>query len=65
LKNKIGITSGFVFGLITGFLLIVILSKIHPEEDLAGMLIVTCLMSGLIFTFSGYLIQNYFGKKKT
>jgi len=64
MKNKIGIISGFVFGVIAGFLLIVILSKIHPEEDLAGVLIITCLLAGLLFAFAGYLIQNYFGKKR-
>jgi len=63
MKNKVGIISGFVFGVIVGFLSIVILSKIHPEEDLAGVAIITCLLGGLLFAFVGYLIQNHFGKK--
>lgn len=60
-----GIISGFVFGVLTGFLLIVILSKIHPGEDLAGILIFTCLLGGLLFASAGYLIQNYLGKKSS
>jgi hypothetical protein len=62
MKNKIGIISGFVFGIIVGFFLIIILSKIHPEEDLAGVVIFACILGGLLFSFVGYLIQNYFGK---
>jgi len=63
-KSKFGIASGFVLGVIVGSLLIFILSKIHPEEDLAGIVIITLLLSGLLFAFIGYLIQNYFRKKK-
>ena len=63
MKNKIGIISGFVLGLLFGFLLIIILSIIHSEEDLAGIVIITLLLNGLLFAFVGYLIQNYFGKK--
>ena len=63
-KNQLGVISGFVFGIIIGFLLIVGLSIIHPEEDLAGIVIITLLISGLIFAFLGYLIQNYSGKKR-
>ena len=63
MKNKIGLISGFVFGLITGFLLMIILSRLHPEEDLAGIVIIALLLNGLVFAFVGYLIQNYFGKK--
>jgi hypothetical protein len=65
LKNRVGIISGFVFGALAGFLLIVILSKVHPEEDLAGILIFTCLLGGLLFAFAGYLIQNYLVKKRS
>ena len=59
-KDSMG---GFVFGVIVGLLLIFILSRIHPEEDLAGIVIFTLLLSGLFFAFIGYLIQNHFGKK--
>ena len=64
MKNKTGIISGFVFGVIVAFLLIIILSKIHSGEDLAGIVIITLLISGLFFAFIGYLIQNNFTKKK-
>ena len=63
MKNKKGIIGGFVFGVIAGLLLILTLSKIHPEEDLAGIVIITLLVSGLVFAFAGYLIQKHFGKK--
>ena len=56
MKNKIGIVSGFVVGVIAGFLLIFILSKIPPGEDLAGIVIIASLVSGLIFGFIGYFI---------
>jgi hypothetical protein len=46
MKNKFGMISGFVIGIIIGFFLIVIISKIHPEEDLAGVVIFTCLVVG-------------------
>ena len=59
-KDSMG---GFVFGVIVGLLLIFILSRIHPEEDLAGIVIFTLLLSGLFFAFIGYLIQNRFWKK--
>jgi len=64
MKNKTGKIGGFVVGVLLGFLVIVVLSHLHPEEDLAGITIVTLLISGLIFAFVGSLIQNYFVKKK-
>ncbi len=61
--KKTGLISGFILGLLFGILLIIILSIIYPEEDLAGIVIITLLLNGLLFAFAGYLIQNYFGKK--
>ena len=63
MRNK-GAMSGFVFGVMVGLLLIFILSKLNPGEDIAGIMIITILISGLLFAFVGYLIQNYFRKKK-
>ena len=65
MKNKTGLIIGFVLVLFSGILLIIILSIIHPEEDLAGILIITLLLSGFLFAFVGFLIQNYFGRRKT
>ena len=62
MRNK-GSMGGFVFGLIVGLLLLFIISKFNPGDEIAGIVIITLLMSGLIFTFVGYLIQKYFGKK--
>ena len=64
MKNKTEKISGFMVGVLLGFLVIVVLSHLHPEEDFAGITIVTLLISGLIFAFVGSLIQSYFVKKK-
>ena len=63
MRNK-GSMGGFAFGVIFGLLLLFILHVLNPEEDIAGIVIITLLLSGLFFAFIGYLIQNYFGKKK-
>lgn len=67
MKNKTGIISGFVLGL-TGFLLmfkLIFLDRIPPEDELApGIVIIAAILSGLLFAFAGYSIQNYFGKKR-
>ena len=62
-KNKMGVISGFVFGVIVGVLALVVLHSLHPEEDIAGIVIIALLISGLFFAFVGYLIQNYFKKR--
>ncbi|HLD55414.1 MAG TPA: hypothetical protein VJB35_04100 [Candidatus Nanoarchaeia archaeon] len=62
MKNK-GSMGGFVFGVIVGLLLLFIISKLNPGDEIAGIVIFTLLLSGLFFAFIGYLIQNYFWKK--
>jgi len=64
MNNKFEIIRGFVIGILIGFLLIVIMSKIHPQEDLAGVIIFTCLLSGILFSLLGHFVQNYFIKNK-
>jgi len=39
------------------------MSKIYPNEDFAGIVIIGSLVSALIFGFIGYLIQGWFRKK--
>src|SRR3989338_5740663 len=63
MRNK-GSMGGFVFGVMVGLLLLFIISKLNPGDDLAGIVIITLILSGLFFAFIGYLIQNYFGKKR-
>ena len=63
-KNQKGVSFGFIFGVIVAFVWIFIASRIYPEEDFAGIVIIGSLVSGLIFGFVGYLIQSYFRKKK-
>ncbi|RYG43317.1 MAG: hypothetical protein EOO01_21530 [Chitinophagaceae bacterium] len=64
MKNKIGLLIGFIFGALMGFLGIFILSKLHPEEDLAGIFIFTLLVSGLLFALVGLLIHRRMTRKK-
>ena len=62
MRNK-GSIGGFVFGVIACLLLLFIISKLNPGDDLAGIVIITLILSGLFFAFIGYLIQNYPWKK--
>ena len=64
MKKRIGIIGGFVLGVLFGFLAIVVMSKLHPEEDFAGVTILTVLISGVFFAITGSLIQGYLKKKK-
>ena len=63
MRNK-GSMGGFVFGVMVCLLLLFIISKLNPGDDLAGIVIITLILSGLFFAFIGYLIQGYFRKKK-
>ena len=65
MKNKTGKIGGFLAGVLLGFLTIVILSRLQPEEDLAGIMILTLLFSGLLFSFIGSLLQSYIVKRLT
>ncbi|MBS3089282.1 hypothetical protein J4461_00175 [Candidatus Pacearchaeota archaeon] len=62
MRNK-GSMGGFVFGVLIDFIFLFILHKIYPEEDIAGIVIISLLLSGLFFAFIGYLTQKYFEKK--
>lgn len=62
MRNK-GSIGGFVFGVIVGPFLLFVISKLNPWDEIAGIVFITLLISGLIFSFVGYLIQNYFWKK--
>lgn len=67
MKNKSGIISGFVLGVI-GFLLlfkIIFLDNISPADELApGIVVLASIVSGIAFAFIGSRIQNYLVKKK-
>ncbi|MFA4960172.1 MAG: hypothetical protein WC548_00760 [Candidatus Pacearchaeota archaeon] len=63
MRNK-GSMCGFVFGIMIGLLLLFIIYKFNPEEDIVGIVIITLLTSGLVFAFAGYLIQKYLGKEQ-
>jgi len=61
---KMGVISGFVFGEMIAGGVIATLRHLNPNDDVAGVVIITFLISGLFFAFIGYLIQKYFEKKK-
>ena len=67
MKNRAGIIIGFVLGL-TGFLYmfkVLILVNIPPEDELApGIVVLTAIFNGVFFSYVGYRIQEYFGKKR-
>lgn len=63
MKNKTGLIGGFLCGLLIGFLAIVVLSTVHPEEDLAGITLFLLLSSGSLFAVIGALLHSYFMKK--
>ena len=67
-KNKTGIIIGFVLGA-AGFLLLfklIFLDNIPPADELApGIVVIASILNGLLFAFLGYLLQNYFRKKRT
>jgi len=62
-KNQKGVSIGFIFGVMVALVWIVIMTKIYPNEDFAGIVIIGSFVSGLIFGFIGYWIQSYFRKK--
>jgi CDP-diglyceride synthetase len=64
MKNKTGKISGFLAGVLLGFLIIVVLSRLHPEEDLAGIMILTLVLSGLFFSCVGSLLQSYIVRRR-
>lgn len=64
MKNTGGKLGGFVVGGLIGFLAIVVLSRLHPEEDFAGITIATIVLSGLLFAFIGGQLQSRLAKGK-
>lgn len=62
---KTGVISGFVFGEMVAGGTIAILRRLNPNDDVAGVVIVTFLISGLFFAFVGFLIQKYLRRKRS
>jgi hypothetical protein len=60
---KTGVISGFVFGEMVACGVIATLRYLNPNDDVAGVVIITFLICGLFFAFVGYLIQNYLKRK--
>jgi len=61
---KMVVIGGFVFGEMVAGGVIATLRYLNPNDDAAGVVIITSLISGLFFAFVGYLIQKYLGKKR-
>lgn len=66
MQNKIGVISGFIFG-VSGFLFmfkLIILDHVPPSDELApGIVVIMSVLSGFAFAFIGSLIQNRYSKK--
>ncbi|MGH7158172.1 MAG: hypothetical protein ACREGD_03845 [Candidatus Saccharimonadales bacterium] len=62
-KAKAGVIGGFVFGEVVACGVIAALRYMNPGDDVAGVVIITFLLSGLLFASIGYLIQNYLKRK--
>jgi hypothetical protein len=67
MKNKLGLISGFAFG-VAGFLLmfkIIFLDRIAPSDELApGIVMMAAVLNGVLFAFIGSRIQQYIVKKR-
>jgi len=63
-KNQKGVFIGFISGIVIALVWLMIISIIYPAEEIANIVIVSLLISGLIFGFIGYLIQGFFRKSK-
>ena len=55
---KPGVVVGFVLGLVIGCGVIATLRYLNPQEDVAGVVIITLLFCGLLFAVLGYVIQS-------
>ncbi len=59
-----GVIGGFVFGLPVAGGVIATLRLLNPNEDVAGVVIITFLLSGLFFAFVGFLVQKWIEKRR-
>ena len=60
---KTGVISGFLFGEMVAGGVIATLRYLNPNDDVAGVVIMTFLISGLLFASVGYLIQKCIKKR--
>lgn len=60
-----GVIGGFVFGELVAGGIIAFLRFQNPNDDVAGVVIITFLFSGFFFAFLGFLIQKYLEKKRS
>lgn len=61
---KRGVIGGFIFGEVVAVGIIATLRYLNPNEDVAGVVIITFLFSGLLFAVVGYIVQKYLWKKR-
>jgi hypothetical protein len=64
-KNQKGVYIGFISGIVIALVWLMIISIIYPAEEIANIVIVSLLISGLVFGFIGYIVQNFFRKRKS
>jgi hypothetical protein len=56
---RTGVIIGFVFGVMVGCGVIATLRYLSPDEDVAGVVLLTLLFCGFFFGSVGYLIQRF------
>ena len=62
-KNaRAGVFGGLVFGFLVAVCVMATLRILNPDDDVAGVVIITFLFCGILFAFVGYFIQRYFKK---
>lgn len=61
---KMGVAGGFIFGEMAAAGIIATLRYLNPDDDVAGVVILTFLILGLFFASVGYLIQRYVEKRR-
>lgn len=59
-KFKTGMVYGFLFWELFATGVIATLKYINPNDDIAGIVILSFLVFGIFFTIIGYLINKYF-----
>lgn len=55
---RMGVFGGFAFGEVVAAGIIATLRYLNPDDDVAGVVIITFLILGILFAIFGYILQN-------
>jgi len=61
---KKGVIGGFFFGELIAAGIIALLRFLNPNDDVAGVVIITFLIFGIFFAILGYFIQRFLEKRR-